>query len=81
MSDYPMRLPITFSYKRNKLEENIINLSNKIFNKIIIGIIFSLSSNALYIYLYYYKRQYFYMFICTYASLFVLMTNILFGKK
>ena len=58
-----MRLPISFSYKRNKFEEKLIDFSNKIFQKKIQGIVFALFHNAYYIYMCYNKRPFTYMFI------------------
>ena len=61
-----MHLPIAFSYKRNRFEEKLIEFSNKIFTKMIQGIIFALFNNAIYLYFCYYKRPFFYMFIFSY---------------
>jgi hypothetical protein len=63
MKEYPMRLPISFSYKRNKFEEKLIDFSNKIFQNKIQGIVFALFHNAYYIYMCYNKRPFTYMFI------------------
>jgi len=66
MKEYPMRLPIAFSYKRNKFEEKLIEFSNKTFTKKSQGIMFALINNAIYLYFCYYKRPFFYMFIFSY---------------
>ena len=66
MSEYPMRLPITFSHKRNSFEEKLINFSNEIFNNVIIGILYMLLNNIIFIYFSNYKREYFYQYICSY---------------
>ena len=58
-----MRLPIEFSYKRNKFEEKLIEFSNKIFSKTKNGIILALFTNIIFIYFFYYKRPFIYIFI------------------
>ena len=72
-----MRLPISFSYKRNKLEEKIIEFSNKIFQKKIQGISFAIMNNAFYIYMCYNKRPFTYMFVYSYLLLLILHIIIL----
>jgi len=78
-----MRLPISFSYKRNKFEEKLIDFSNKIFQKKIQGISFALFHNAYYIYMCYNKRPFIYMFI--HSFLLLVIFHIIFlklvGKK
>ena len=72
-----MRLPISFSYKRNKLEEKLIEFSNKIFQKKIQGISFAIMNNAFYIYMCYNKRPFTYMFVYSYLLLLILHIIIL----
>ena len=60
MKEYPMHLPITFSYKRNKFEEKLIALSNKTFENFKRGLVFAILNNALFLYLCYHKRPFFY---------------------
>jgi len=78
-----MRLPISFSYKRNKFEEKLIDFSNKIFQKKIQGISFALFHNAYYIYMCYNKRPFTYMFIHSFLLLVIFHIIILklAGKK
>jgi len=78
-----MRLPISFSYKRNKFEEKLIDFSNKIFQKKIQGISFALFHNAYYIYMCYNKRPFTYMFIHSFLLLVIFHIIILklVGKK
>jgi hypothetical protein len=77
MKEYPMRLPISFSYKRNKFEEKLIEFSNKIFQKKIQGISFALLHNGYYIYMCYNKRPFTYMFIFSYFLILVFHIIIL----
>ena len=72
-----MRLPISFSYKRNKLEEKLIEFSNKIFQKKIQGISFALLNNVFYIYMCYNKRPFTYMMVYSYFILLILHIIIL----
>ena len=72
-----MRLPISFSYKRNKFEEKLIDFSNKIFQKKIQGISFALFHNAYYIYMCYNKRPFTYMFIHSFLLLVIFHIIIL----
>lgn len=72
-----MRLPISFSYKRNKFEEKLIEFSNKIFQKKIQGISFALLHNVYYIYMCYNKRPFTYMFIFSYFLILVFHIIIL----
>ena len=72
-----MRLPISFSYKRNKFEEKLIEFSNKIFQKKIQGISFALLNNAFYIYMCYNKRPFTYMMVYSYFILLILHIIIL----
>jgi len=83
MKEYPMRLPISFSYKRNTFEEKLIEFSNKIFQKKIQGISFALFHNAYYIYMCYNKRPFTYMFIHSFLLLVIFHIIILklVGKK
>ena len=78
-----MRLPISFSYKRNTFEEKLIEFSNKIFQKKIQGISFALFHNAYYIYMCYNKRPFTYMFIHSFLLLVIFHIIILklVGKK
>ena len=78
-----MRLPISFSYKRNKFEDKLIDFSNKIFQKKIQGISFALFHNAYYIYMCYNKRPFTYMFIHSFLLLVIFHIIILklVGKK
>lgn len=66
-----MHLPIEFSYKRNKFEENLIEFSNKAFTKMSSGIVLALLHNAIYLYFCYYKRPFFYMFIFSYLLILI----------
>ena len=77
MKEYPMRLPISFSYKRNTFEEKLIEFSNKIFQKKIQGISFALFHNAYYIYMCYNKRPFTYMFIHSFLLLVIFHIIIL----
>jgi hypothetical protein len=77
MKEYPMRLPISFSYKRNKFEEKLIEFSNKIFQKKIQGISFALLNNVFYIYMCYNKRPFTYMMVYSYFILLILHIIIL----
>ena len=70
-----MHLPISFSYKRNKFEEKLIESSNKIFKNFISGISFAIINNAIYLYFCYYKRSFFYMLAFSY--LFMLIFHII----
>ena len=72
-----MRLPISFSYKRNKFEEKLIEFSNKIFQKKIQGISFALLHNVYYIYMCYNKRPFTYMFIFSYFLILIFHIIIL----
>ena len=72
-----MRLPISFSYKRNKFEEKLIEFSNKIFQKKIQGISFALLNNVFYIYMCYNKRPFTYMMVYSYFILLILHIIIL----
>lgn len=72
-----MRLPISFSYKRNKFEEKLIEFSNKIFQKKIRGIFFALFHNAYYIYMCYNKRPFTYMFILSFLLIVIFHIIIL----
>ena len=72
-----MRLPISFSYKRNKFEEKLIEFSNKIFQKKIQGISFALLNNIFYIYMCYNKRPFTYMMVYSYFILLILHIIIL----
>lgn len=72
-----MRLPISFSYKRNKFEEKLIEFSNKIFQKKIQGIFFALLNNVFYIYMCYNKRPFTYMMVYSYFILLILHIIIL----
>lgn len=72
-----MRLPISFSYKRNKIEEKLIEFSNKIFQKKIQGISFALLNNVFYIYMCYNKRPFTYMMVYSYFILLILHIIIL----
>ncbi len=72
-----MRLPISFSYKRNKFEEKLIEFSNKIFQKKIQGISFALLNNVFYIYMCYNKRPFAYMMVYSYFILLILHIIIL----
>ena len=72
-----MRLPISFSYKRNKFEEKLIEFSNKIFQKKIQGISFALLNNVFYIFFCYNKRPFTYMMVYSYFILLILHIIIL----
>ncbi len=72
-----MRLPISFSYKRKKFEEKLIEFSNKIFQKKIQGISFALLNNVFYIYMCYNKRPFTYMMVYSYFILLILHIIIL----
>ena len=72
-----MRLPISFSYKRNKFEEKLIELSNKIFQKKMQEISFALLNNVFYIYMCYNKRPFTYMMVYSYFILLILHIIIL----
>jgi hypothetical protein len=72
-----MRLQISFSYKRNKFEEKLIEFSNKIFQKKIQGISFALLNNVFYIYMCYNKRPFTYMMVYSYFILLILHIIIL----
>ena len=72
-----MRLPISFSYKRNKFEAKLIEFSNKIFQKKIQGISFALLNNVFYIYMCYNKRPFTYMMVYSYFILLILHIIIL----
>ena len=78
-----MRLPISFSYKRNKFEEKLIEFSNKIFQKKIQGISFALFHNTYYIYMCCNKRPFTYMLIYSYFLILIFHIIILqiVGKK
>ena len=75
MKEYPMHLPIVFSYKRNKFEEKLITFSNRIFTKLPSGIIFALLNNVFYLYLCYHKRSFIYMII--YSFILTLIFHII----
>ena len=77
MKEYPMRLPISFSYKRNKFEERLIEFSNKIFDKKIRGISFALLHNAYYLYMCYNKRPFTYMLIYSFFLIIIFHIIIL----
>ena len=70
-----MHLPISFSYKRNKFEQKLIESSNKIFKNLASGIMFTILNNVIYLYFCYYKRSFFYMFAFSY--LFMLISHII----
>ena len=77
MKEYPMHLPITFSYKRNKFEERLILFSNRIFKKFSSGIVFALTNNILYLYLWYHKMSFFYMFIFSFILILIFFIIII----
>lgn len=71
MKEYPMHLPISFSYKRNKFEEKLIEFSNKTFENFKRGLVFAILNNALFLYLCYNKRPFFYMFVFYYLLILI----------
>ena len=75
MSNVPMRLPISFSNKRGKIETKILDFSNAFFKNPKSGFIFAFLNNALYLYFCYYKRPLISIFI--FFNLLILVSHII----